>query len=121
MSFNVTAKIVSQSASRALGLLIAKFKALGGMPYDVVYKTLRFSWLTVLPYGAIGHFVHRCCPKQSYALLLGVCKYTPTAAVAGDMGWLPCIVSQWKSISILWSRFSVCRMNALINGFSNMP
>ena len=54
MSFNVTAKIVSQSASRALGLLIAKFKALGGMPYDVVYQTLRFSWLTALPYGAIG-------------------------------------------------------------------
>ena len=38
LDFNVTAKVVSQSASRAFGLLIAKFKALGGMPYDVFTK-----------------------------------------------------------------------------------
>ena len=36
LEFNVTAKIVSQSA--ALGLLIAKFKALGGMPFEVLTK-----------------------------------------------------------------------------------
>ena len=36
--FNITANIVSQSASRALGLLIAKFKAIGGLPFEVYPK-----------------------------------------------------------------------------------
>ena len=40
LDFNVAAKMASQSASRALVLLIAKFKALGGMPFDVVYKAI---------------------------------------------------------------------------------
>ena len=56
----VTAKIGSQSASRALGLFIAKFEALGGMPYDVftkLYVSLNQWLLTVLPYGAIGRFL----------------------------------------------------------------
>ena len=37
LDFSITAKAVSQSASRALGLLIAKYKCIGGMAYDV-YK-----------------------------------------------------------------------------------
>ena len=32
LDYNVTAKVVAQSASRALGLLIAKFKCMDGMP-----------------------------------------------------------------------------------------
>ena len=35
LDYNVTAKAVAKSASYALGLLIAKFKTMGGMPYDV--------------------------------------------------------------------------------------
>ena len=38
LDFSATAKAVVQSASRALGLLIAKFKSMGGMPYDVYTK-----------------------------------------------------------------------------------
>ena len=33
MDFNCTAKKVAQAANRSLGLLIAKFKAYGGIPY----------------------------------------------------------------------------------------
>ena len=45
--------------------------------------------------------------NRAMCFFLGVCRYTQTAAVAGYMGWLPSIVRQRKSISILWSRFSV--------------
>ena len=38
LDYNVTAKIIAQSAGRALGLLIAKYKALGGMSFDVFTK-----------------------------------------------------------------------------------
>ena len=48
----VTDEIVSQSASRALGLLIAKFKALVGMPYDVFTKLYDSLVWPVIAYGA---------------------------------------------------------------------
>ena len=112
LDFNVTAKIVSQSASRALGLLIAKFKALGGMLYDVFTKLYDSLVWPVIAYGAAiwGDRSFTCIDavqNRATRFFLGVGKYTPTAAVAGYMRWLPCIVRQWKSISILWSRFSV--------------
>ena len=43
LEYNVTATIVAQSAGRALGLLIAKYNTLGGMPFDdlkVVFDSL---------------------------------------------------------------------------------
>ncbi len=38
LDYSVMAKIVSQSASRALGLLIAKYKSLGAMQLNVFRK-----------------------------------------------------------------------------------
>lgn len=35
---------------------------------------------------------------------LGVDKYTPTAAFAGDMGWIPADVKQWDTIYSYWYR-----------------
>ena len=50
LDFNVTASFVSKSASRALGLLIAIFKAIGGMPYNVYTKL----------FNGMGHCSLRC-------------------------------------------------------------
>ena len=38
LEFEMTAKYVAQSASRALGLLISKCKLVGGLPYNVYTK-----------------------------------------------------------------------------------
>ena len=38
LDYSVTAKFVAQSASRALGLVIAKCKPVGGVPYNVFTK-----------------------------------------------------------------------------------
>lgn len=38
IEFNITAKHVAQSSSRAVCLLIAKCKLMGGVPYDVFSK-----------------------------------------------------------------------------------
>ena len=37
LDYNVSAKCIAQSASRALGLLIVKCKLAGGVPYNVFY------------------------------------------------------------------------------------
>ena len=57
LDFKVTADHVAKSASRALGLFIAKFKAFGGMPF-VSYRKLYHSLvLPVIHYGSAiwGH------------------------------------------------------------------
>ena len=49
---NITAKIVAQSASRALCLLTEKSKALGGMSYKVFTKLYDSVVWPVVSYGA---------------------------------------------------------------------
>ena len=51
LDFSATAKAVVQSASRALGLLIAKFKSMDGMPYDVYTKLYDTMVWPVINYG----------------------------------------------------------------------
>ena len=52
LDYNVKTKMVAQSAGRALGLLIAKFKSLGGMPFDVYLKLYDSLVCPVIAYGA---------------------------------------------------------------------
>ena len=52
LDYNVTAKLVAQSGGRALGLLIAKFKSLGGMPFNVYSEMYDSLVWPVIAYGA---------------------------------------------------------------------
>ena len=52
LDFTVIAKMLSQAAGRAIGLLIAKFKTLGGMPFDVYNKLYDALVWPVIAYGA---------------------------------------------------------------------
>ena len=44
--------------------------------------------------------------NRAMRFCLGVGKYTPNAAVYGEMGWVPPIVRQWKSTAIFCARLS---------------
>ncbi len=68
LDFNVTAKIVAQSASRALGLVICKCKAVGGLPYDVFTHLFDSIVWPVVGYGA-AIWGQKCHSKPSNAIL----------------------------------------------------
>ena len=94
LDFNVTAKIVAQSASRALGAVIYKVKINAGMPAITYEKLYNNNCLVqpVIDYGsAIWGFKDYSCINAVFnracRFYLGVGKYTPNAAVKGDMGW----------------------------------
>ena len=84
------AKTVAQSATRALGLLIAKCKQVGGFAYSTFTKLYDSLVWSVIDYGAsiwgftdytcINAVHHRAC-----RFFMGVGKYTPNAAVNGEM------------------------------------
>jgi hypothetical protein len=87
------------SASRALGLLIAKYKLNGGFifnTYTTLYDSLEWS---IISYGAAiwGTKEYSCInavQNRAMRFYLGVGKYTPNLSVIGDMGWKPSIIRQ---------------------------
>ena len=66
------------------------------------------------PSGVQNHFP---ALMRSMRFFLGTGKYTPTAAMSGDMGWDPALVKQWKCICRYWNRMvcmDVSRVNKLV-------
>ena len=109
LDYNIMAKYVSQSAGRALGLLIVKYRSAGGLPYNVFTKLFDSMVWPVINYGAAiwGTRPFSCIDavlNRAMRFYLGTGKYTPNAAVIGDMGWEPAIVRQLKSVCSFWAR-----------------
>ena len=52
MDYNIMSKAVAQSAGRALGLIIAKSKAYGGIPYECFTKLYNALVIPMFNYGA---------------------------------------------------------------------
>ena len=109
LDYNVTAKMVANAASRALGLLIAKSRAHGGMPYNCFSKLYSCLIQSIIDYGAAiwGTRDFTCIQavqNRASRYYLGVGKFTPSAAVQGDMGWRVVNHSQWLAVTRLWCR-----------------
>ena len=111
LNFNITASFVAKSASRALGLLISKFKTIGGMPYNVYSKLYDSLVWSVVAYGAAiwGTQTFSCIEAvqhRAMRVFLGTTRNTPSAAMAGDMGWQPVHIRQILAVSNYWIRLS---------------
>ena len=109
LDYEKMAKQVANSASRALGLLITKFKMAGGFPFSTFTKLYNSTVLSVINYGASIWGSRRfTCVKavQNRALrfFLGVGRYAPNAAVNGDSGWDSIYLTQWRCVMNQWCR-----------------
>ena len=109
LDYNITAKMVANAAGRALGLLIAKSRAHGGMPYNCFSKLYSCLVQSIIDYGAAiwGTRDFSCIQaiqNRACRYYLGVGKFTPSAAVQGDMGWRVVSHSQWLAVTRLWCR-----------------
>lgn len=106
------AKAVAKSASRALGLLIVKSKTHGGFQHKIFSKLYDTMVWSVISYGAgiWGTRDFSCInavQNRAMRFFMGVGKYTPNDAIAGDMGWKPPCVKQWSSVLRHWARCSI--------------
>ncbi len=109
----MTAKHVADAAGRALGLLIAKSKAAGGLPYQCFSKLHDGLVQSVIDYGAAiwGVRDYSCISavhNRAARFFLGVGRYTPNAAVWGEMGWKTPAHRQWLCVTRQW--FRLCNM-----------
>ena len=108
LDYEVMAKAVAVSANRALGLLIAKFKACVGMPFDVYTKLYDALVMLIVDYGtAIWGCREFTCinsiRNKAFRFFLGVGRYTPNrSAVQGDIGWKLMYHKIWLNVFNFW-------------------
>ena len=115
LDYKRMAKAVASSASRALGLLITKFKLLGGMNYhtytklynSMVWSTLEYG---VAIWGVYDFSFNNAVQNRAMRFFLGLRMFAPNNAVIGDMGWTPSYVLQWRSVVGFYRR--LCHITA---------
>lgn len=97
MNWSKTVDYLAKSASKALGVIIAKDKAFGGMDYATYTHLYNTCIRPILEYGSELWGVKRYSSIDSvwqramkYHLKLG--QTSSSDAAAGDMGWTPPIV-----------------------------
>ena len=81
----------------------------GWNAYDVLTKLYDAVVWPEINYGASvwGIKSYSCLnavENRTMRFFLGTGKYTPTAAVSGDMGWQPAQIKQWKCVCNYWNR-----------------
>ena len=77
------------------------------MRFSASFTTQLFSLLLVteLQYGEPVNFgCINAVQHRASRFFIGVGKYTPNAAVNGDIGWTPPLVKQWKTVISHWIR-----------------
>ena len=109
LCYEEMAKYVAKSAGRALGIVIAKYKSFGGLPfssYSMLYDSI--VWSTIIYGAAVWGTKQFSCinavQSRAARFFLGVGKYSPNAGVLEDTGWEPVIAKQWKVVTGHWSR-----------------
>jgi hypothetical protein len=122
LDYRETAKVVSQAAHRALGFLIAKDKAHGGMPYNIFTRLYDSLVQPITSYGAAiwgQKYYGRINSVQQRAMkyFLGLPKRAPNSAVIGDMGWTDSTTRIWVSVGRQWCRLrnmETSRLNKVV-------
>jgi hypothetical protein len=109
INYEVTASVLSNSASRALGNLFSKFKENKGMGYETFTKLYNSGVVPILDYSvAVWGFKNykRAETVQNRAIrfYLGVHRFASNLAVNGDMGWLTCEIRQKIEMLRFWNR-----------------
>ena len=118
MSF--AAKEIAKSATRALGVMICKFKALGGLSYTCFKKLYDASVESILRYGAgvWGDKEYRTLStiqNKAARFILGVQKTCSNIAVRGELGWTSWKTKQSIEVVRTWLRSSNMDSTRLTN------
>ena len=108
--FSKTEKLLSESAGRALGKIIGKFKGMRNMGYNTYTKLYNSCVSTILNYG-VGVWgaytngqISEKIQNRACRVFLGVHKYSANVAINGDMGWNNHRNRQKLDMIRLWNR-----------------
>ena len=108
MEFGDAVEVLANSAGRALGGMIGKFKELGIMGITTYTKLFTSCVTPIMDYGA-GVWGSKVFAKmeavqnRAMRFFIGVHRFAPIPALSGDMGWDSCSV-RWQIAGLrLWN------------------
>ena len=117
-------ELLADSASRALGVIISKYKILKNVRFHSFTRMYNAGVIPILQYGAeIWGFGKYSPPDKIHhramRFLLGVHRFTPVPALYGDTGWLKpresrylCLFNYWnKLVNMREDRLTKCIFN----------
>ena len=109
MDLNFNANQLSDSASRALGAINAKFKLLKNISFGAYSKVYHSSVASILDFASEtwGYCKAKSADKvqiRALRFILGVHKFCPLPAMSGDVGWLGCKERRFISMIRYWNR-----------------
>ena len=108
LNYGKCTNILAESAGRALGGIISKFKqhSIGYKTYTKMFDT---SVVPILNYGSEiwGYGTFTNCDKifnRAMRYFMGVHRFAPTAAIQGDMGWVSLKYRRYINVLRFWNR-----------------
>jgi hypothetical protein len=107
--FDKSVDILTESAGRALGAIIGKFKNYRDVGFKTFTKLYNASVIPIVDYMSSiwGFGEYNQCDKIQYRALqyyLGVNKYTPTLGIAGEAGWTLPFYRRCLNMIKLWNK-----------------
>ena len=124
MKFDLCIKTLADSAGRALGATINKFKSLKNVGFSTFTKLYNCTVTPILEYGS-SVWGYKKAPEidliqnRAMRFFLGVHKYTPTDGMLGDMGWCKPYVHRNLGIVRFWNRMIEMENNRLTKRIFN--
>ena len=118
LDYTVTAKTLAEASGRAVGSLVNKHKACGGLHHSVFKKYYDACVVPIMDYcGAVWGYkpYAKCDTIQHRALrsFLGLHRFSSNLVIFGDTGWKPPYVRRRVDMIRLWHRLLKMNDNRL--------
>ena len=109
LDFNVTATILANSGSRALGGIISKFKKLKGLGFNTFSSLFTSGVVPILDYcssvwGFQSYNQIDSVQNRAIRFYLGTHRFSPNLAINGDVGWIYSQVRRKINMLRYWNR-----------------
>lgn len=124
LKFDPGTKVLGESGGRALSAVISKFKTLKDISYNTFTKLFDSCVASVTDYasGIWSYCKSDAADRiqnKAARYFLGVHRFTPIAALQGEMGWKPTKVRHKIKVLQLWNRINKMPNNRLTKHIFN--
>ena len=109
MNYDIGAKVLADSASRAFGYIISKFKSFKTIDYYIFTKLFESCLIPIMDYASgVWGFKDfnslTVIQNKISRYFLGVHKFAPNLGVWGELGWVPANIRRKVEMVRLWCR-----------------
>jgi hypothetical protein len=109
LDFNVIVNDLASAATRALGSIIHKYKALNGLGFYTYKKLFTSGVEPIIDYcggiwGFKDYYKLNTVQNRAMKIFLGVNNFTPTDAIIGELGWTTCRIRRKILMLKYWNR-----------------